>query len=411
MSFGLGSLTKGIRDVAKDAVESVAGKAVDAVKGVAKDAAKTVVKGGLAYVTGGASLLFDKQIDKAIDKGIDKLADRGEKYLDRAADKLFDDVEGQFVKRSNGSGTSADLPSNDELRQSFVGDVRGLIAPQTGGAGVAKNINPAAAAFVDAIKPADGKNISEEQLFALGAFIRTAALAGPAAAQKFLEQFAAQASKLGAGGGSVPVEKATVAALQDMVKSGALPAEQADRIYSEAFAGAQLDRDASQLFDGTGGPNDPTQATAPLEQGLGSLFDRLNGFGNGQSAAPRKLAEARPDARPTTAPGGSAPGSRGGIRVDGPQGFLFKPVSDSDGKLVVLLPKKFSGKVKSLVIRDSTGKVIDKGRATGIGNGDREHFRFKKAGASYPPNVTVEVTLEDGTTKSWPIGDPSQRYD
>lgn len=109
--------------------------------------------------------------------------------------------------------------------------------------------------------------------------------------------------------------------------------------------------------------------------------------------------------------GGGGGGTKGGIHVDGPNGFLWKPVSDSNGKLAVLLPKGMTGDIASVVLKDANGQVIEKGRMTGVGNGDREHFRFSRPGADYPEGVTVEVQLKDGSVKTYTIDNPGQRYD
>jgi len=102
---------------------------------------------------------------------------------------------------------------------------------------------------------------------------------------------------------------------------------------------------------------------------------------------------------------------RQAVKVDGPQGFLWKPTSDSDHKAVLLLPKGMAGKVKSAVVRDANGNVVMKGSLKGQFGDGRDIFRFPKNGESMPPNCTVEVQLQDGTTKNWKIGDPSLRHD
>lgn len=94
----------------------------------------------------------------------------------------------------------------------------------------------------------------------------------------------------------------------------------------------------------------------------------------------------------------------------GGSGFLWKPESEKDGKLVVLLPSKFSGKIKSLTLTDTKGTTLATGTYSGIGNGEREHFRFPKSGASYPDGVRVVVKLEDNTTRYVTIKETSQRY-
>ena len=104
-------------------------------------------------------------------------------------------------------------------------------------------------------------------------------------------------------------------------------------------------------------------------------------------------------------------GGRMAVPVDGPQGFLFKPASDSDGKLVVLVPKQMRDNVASIKVKDESGKALSSGTLKGTFGDGRDIFRFDKSGSSLPKNVTVEVTLKDGSVKKYPIADPSKRYD
>lgn len=95
--------------------------------------------------------------------------------------------------------------------------------------------------------------------------------------------------------------------------------------------------------------------------------------------------------------------------------FLWKPVSDKDGKLAVLLPSQYTGRVKNVKIIDpSTGKVLEKGKSSGTGNpvngkGEREHFRFDKAGGKYPDGAVVQITLNNGNTIEVKIKNTSER--
>ena len=109
--------------------------------------------------------------------------------------------------------------------------------------------------------------------------------------------------------------------------------------------------------------------------------------------------------------GASSPKTPLGGNIDGAGGFLYKPFSDSDGKLVVLTPESMAGNVASVTVRGPDGSVLATGIPKGNGNGGRDHFRFDKPGSAFPPNVTVEVQLRDGSTKSYPIENPSLRYD
>lgn len=90
--------------------------------------------------------------------------------------------------------------------------------------------------------------------------------------------------------------------------------------------------------------------------------------------------------------------------------FLWKPVSDKDGKLAVLLPKQYTGKVASVkIISSKDGSTLAKGKYSGVGNGDREHFRFSKSGGSFPDGSIVHVTLKDGQKLEVKIKDTAKR--
>ncbi|MFC1746091.1 hypothetical protein ACFL35_19015 [Candidatus Riflebacteria bacterium] len=92
--------------------------------------------------------------------------------------------------------------------------------------------------------------------------------------------------------------------------------------------------------------------------------------------------------------------------------FLWKPKSESDGRLVVLFPSMYRiGKTR-------TAKVIYSGGAdgptrydqTGV-NGDRIHARFPKSGSAYGSNVRVVLIFKNGGTVSWVIPNGSSRFE
>jgi hypothetical protein len=90
--------------------------------------------------------------------------------------------------------------------------------------------------------------------------------------------------------------------------------------------------------------------------------------------------------------------------------FLWKPTSEKDGKLAVLLPSRMTGKVKSVKILDPKGeKTLATGKYSGVGNGDREHFRFTKTGSQFPKGAIVEMTLSDGEKHRITIENTAQR--
>lgn len=93
------------------------------------------------------------------------------------------------------------------------------------------------------------------------------------------------------------------------------------------------------------------------------------------------------------------------------EGFLWKPISEKDGKLAILLPPHLTGKVKGVRIIAPDGKTtIGRGSAAGVGNGDREHFRFSKPGSHFPDGCKVEITLNDGTKRLIEIPETGERY-
>ena len=89
--------------------------------------------------------------------------------------------------------------------------------------------------------------------------------------------------------------------------------------------------------------------------------------------------------------------------------FLWKPVSDSDGKLVILLPTSISASSVSISGPSGNDTVQKGGRNGSRGNGQREHYRFDKSGKDMQGPVQVTVALENGGTKTINIAKPAER--
>lgn len=246
------------------------------------------------------------------------------------------------------------------------------------------------------------KKVSEEDLFSAIVQERIKKTKGEDALKKFQELLTASKDKLKKGDGFVPIEDATKDALRAFRDKGMLDAKEADSIYSQSFAAAQLDENKDALFDDRGGPNDPTIAVAGMEQALLLSRALVEKFDAGSETAPeRSLSESSSGKMA----GGGAVGSGAGSDV----GFLFKPVSESDKKLVVLLPPRLSGMVQGLTLIGPNGEVLESGRYAGNGNGGREHFRFNKPGAQYPDGLTVQAKLTNGEIVRYVIRETSQR--
>ena len=91
------------------------------------------------------------------------------------------------------------------------------------------------------------------------------------------------------------------------------------------------------------------------------------------------------------------------------RGFLWKPVGENSGKLRVLLPEVWTGKVDhSSVELWRGGERIETLAPTGVANGNREHFQARKPGGAYNTGVEVRAT-EGGRTWAWKIPNPAGR--
>ena len=91
------------------------------------------------------------------------------------------------------------------------------------------------------------------------------------------------------------------------------------------------------------------------------------------------------------------------------KGFLWKPVGENSGKLRVLLPEVWTGKVdRGSVELWRGGERIETLASTGVANGNREHFQAKKPGGAYNAGVEVRAT-EGGRTWVWKIPNPAGR--
>ncbi len=251
---------------------------------------------------------------------------------------------------------------------------------------------------------ANGENkVSEEDVFSALVQERIKKTKGEDALKTFQDLLAKSREAQKKPDGFVPVEDATKDALRKFRESGAISKDEADSIYSQAFAAAQLDSNKEALFDNRGGPGDSSIAVASLEEALLASRTVCTGFDNGtETAAVRSLDE-------PSAGKSAGPDTGGHVSEPGAGGFLFKPISDSDGRLAILLPPKLTGLVSGCRLVGPDGKEIESGRYSGNGNGGRDHFRFSRAGGGYPDGLRVEVTLKTGEIVRYLIRETSQR--
>lgn len=271
------------------------------------------------------------------------------------------------------------------------------------------------------LAPDKSNKVSEEDLFAAVVRERVEALKGGEAATKFSTHLEAQKAALKKADGFIPTEQATINALKKMVGDSSLTADEGSQIYSEAFAASQLDDNATALFDSRGGPNDPTMAMATLDVALKQARGMIEKLASGETELTIKsLASATANGKSSnaavTAPTGTLSGgdyTPQGTTFDGPEGFLFKPITNNEGKLAVLLGQNLTSHVSSVLIKDSAGNILEEGKlqTAGIKETGREKWGFSKKGAAYPKDISVEVTLASGEVQRYQIPDPSKRYD
>ena len=84
-------------------------------------------------------------------------------------------------------------------------------------------------------------------------------------------------------------------------------------------------------------------------------------------------------------------------------GFLWKPRSESDGKLVILLPGSLRGR-SGLRCKIVGAFGEEEGRFTGdTHNGARPHFRFSRPGSGYGTNIQVRAIAGGSLLGTWDI--------
>ena len=259
------------------------------------------------------------------------------------------------------------------------------------------------------------ETVSEEELFA-GAIAQQLNEKDPEAAEYFLSEKTKLMTSMARADGYVSVEEVANKALANTVEAEKISQENAESIKSYAFQSAQLDDNLAALYDDRGSASDPTIATSTFDVAVQSMRAIMQQIDNGElSADPISLDEGATG-------GGTAPGVDPGTAPDGTQeldgsgGFLWKPVSESDGNLVVLLPTTLKGLIDKVEIHSelpaSETSLIEKGRFTGdTHNGGRAHFRFDQPGEAYGENIHLVVFKDGGETVSWNIGNGGNRHD
>lgn len=246
------------------------------------------------------------------------------------------------------------------------------------------------------------KRVSEEELFSAICRERVAHYKGDKSADKFDEYFSEAQAKPVPSGYVPSHESSAKEALQQLIISKKLSADEANMIYSQSFAAAQIDNKADALYDDIGS----TQATADLDTAIAKAQSVIAGYDNQSSTAPAR------NVNETADPGNVSPskvGSNGS--VDGAGGFFYKAFSDIDGNVLVIAPESMAGNVERVDLKDQNGRVVDSAHSTGIGFSKRDYIRFKKSGSEYPMKLTIDIVMKTGGTETYQIPDSSLSWE
>jgi hypothetical protein len=90
-------------------------------------------------------------------------------------------------------------------------------------------------------------------------------------------------------------------------------------------------------------------------------------------------------------------------------GFLWKPVAESDHRLVILFPSSYTDVATACYVVNAAGDLLEEGNFVGDEhNGGRQHYRFSKSGGEYGSDLYVIGVTPSGNVH-WHIPDGSQR--
>ena len=170
--------------------------------------------------------------------------------------------------------------------------------------------------------------------------------------------------------------------------------------------------EVSSSLDATGSgasTNDTAAATANTATNGTATTEATGDTSTNDTAASASTANSSESSAEASA---ASPSGGNANPNDGSGGFLWKPESEGDGNLVVLLPTSFRGQVTGAAIVDSSDSVIENGRFAGDEhNGMRPHYRFSMPGSGYGQNIKLVASTRNGSRTVWPIANGGSRVD
>lgn len=266
------------------------------------------------------------------------------------------------------------------------------------------------------------KRINEQEGYAVLAH-QSLASSNPKLAARFEQELKQATAQYKKNHGGVNLFKVADRLIRQYVRERSLSPEQYRTVRDSAFGRSQLDSERTMLSSERS-PNakdgdTPVRALSTfykkIETNQPATEEEIAQFrAHEAKISAQKWREKRANGSSLPPPEARIPSAEGTVTFAAvPPGFLWKPQSESDGKLVILLPSSMNATtVHSLsVIDPKNGSVIEAGRFAGIGNGARLHFRFSKSGASYPDGSMVLVNFSDGSSARISVADSSKRIE
>lgn len=272
-------------------------------------------------------------------------------------------------------------------------------------------INRTKAKFEEASEPSTKKGVSEQDVFASLAHSKLSAK-GPDAAKRFESEFEKNMERF--TGEKDQVFLATDKTLSNLLRDGVINQSEYQAIKSEAFGKAQLDGDRNTLgsepvmSSKTGNPLSFEELMAWLTANPDATPEEMSSFLASQKPAGGKVDAAG------AAQGAGKTGASGASGDFGPPSntFLWKPASDKNGKLAILLPANMAGQASSVKVLSPDGRTtLATGSYAGVGNGSRTHFRFDKPGSAFPNGSVVQITMKDGSTQNIQVANTAARLE
>lgn len=285
--------------------------------------------------------------------------------------------------------------------------------------------------------------ICEDELFAAATHFKLAQ-SDNALADKFIRKMGLTLDKMQSNHGSVNLYKASERVLRQLIRDGAITQSQYQETKAFALGKAQLDQNRTEVA-GTKFKDSPlnlpfgnktaTSSTdlqtamqkfnsnSPASELEVQILELKNAFNSLMLALARSQFDRSEHGDPkhgpmqhevikNSSPQMNSSSHSSAQSIAAPSGFLWKPISDSDGKLAILLPPSLTSKAVGCRILSPDGtKVLASGRDGGVGNGDRQHYRFNQSGAAFPVGSIVEVNMRDGSTMKIKIENPSVRLE